>query len=145
MQQKFIGYPEPKSKDVVNGQHALMEQVFLAIDVLGGFTFGTAKLSALFFYRRIFCTTGARDLFHYATLIFIFVAFGWTVTFIVMPLRDCGNRSFTWIEAPGHSALCKLIYPYFEATTISDLILDVLIILLPLPKVRSSTCLKEPS
>jgi hypothetical protein len=54
-----------------------------------------------------------------------------------MTFNLCGHHSINWDVAPGHSALCKLDYPYFEATTISDFILDVFILTMPLPKVRS--------
>lgn len=121
---------------IINAQHPTIERVYLSLDALSVWTFGMGKISALFFYRRIFCSAGARDAFHYITIVSIAVVAGWIVTFFVMTFNLCGHHSIDWDVAPGHSALCKLDYPYFEATTISDFLLDVFILTLPLPMVR---------
>lgn len=98
---------------------------------------GLAKLSALFFYRRIFCSGHPRNAFSILTVLTIAVIAAWTITFFVMTFLVCGpNINYLW--APGHSASakCGLIYHYFMGTTISDFLLDVFILILPIPKVR---------
>ncbi|KAK5997679.1 hypothetical protein PT974_00034 [Cladobotryum mycophilum] len=134
---RFIGYHQPKNKAIVNADHPMLERVYLSINALSAWVFGTSKLSALFFYRRIFCPVGSRDAFQYLTIIFIAIVMSWVVVFVVMPFNLCGSHSVDWAVQPGHSAKCKLTYPYFEAATISDFILDVLILILPLPKIWS--------
>ena len=58
----------------------------------------------------------------------------WTLAFFIMTFLLCGpSINFLW--TPGNSAKCWLIYPYFLGTTISDFLLDVLILCLPIPKV----------
>lgn len=152
--QKFVGYRQPKNPKIVNAEHPTVERVlfhslisatldsqrlqtYLSIEALGIWTLGMSKLSALFFYRRIFCSTGARDVFNYMTMAFIAIVASWIVIFFVMTFNLCGHHSINWDVKPGHAALCKLTYPYFEATGISDFLLDVIILTLPLPKVRN--------
>lgn len=58
----------------------------------------------------------------------------WTVTFFVMTFLLCGpNINFLWV--PGNTAKCWLVFRYFLGTTISDFVLDVFILGLPIPKV----------
>ena len=106
-------------------------------------TLGLAKLGALFFFRRIFCTTGLRDTFDIISAASITVVAIWIVVFFVMTWNLCGHHGITWDVQVGHSALCKLDYPYFKASTISDFILEVLILTLPIPKVRTTCCKKK--
>ena len=110
--------------------------MYNGIDGLAVLTLGCTKLSVLFFYRRIFRATGARDIFNGMTVGFIAMVSCWIIVFVVMTYNLCGHHSLNWAVQPGHSAKCKLDFPYFEAVTISDFILDVLILVLPLPKVR---------
>ncbi|KAF4629735.1 hypothetical protein G7Y89_g8416 [Cudoniella acicularis] len=109
--------------------------VYLSLDGLAVLTLGCTKLSALFFYRRIFCTTGTRDIFNMLTMVFITLASCWTVVFVVMTFNLCGHHGINWDVQPGNSAKCSLDFPYFEAVTISDFILDVLILGLPISKI----------
>lgn len=110
--------------------------MFLSLDALCIMTLGLEKLSALFFFRRIFCITGRRDAFYIVSAVYIVVVAIWTIVFFVMTWNLCGHHGITWDVQVGHSALCKLDYPYFKASTASDLILEVFILSLPIPKVR---------
>jgi hypothetical protein len=110
--------------------------VYLSLDGLAVLTLGCAKLSALFFIRRIFCTTGTRDIFNVLTMVLIALVLCWTIVFVVMTFNLCGHHGINWDVQPGNSAKCRLDFPYFEAVTISDFILDVLSIGLPIPKAR---------
>ncbi|CAG8970975.1 hypothetical protein HYALB_00007643 [Hymenoscyphus albidus] len=119
------------------GETAIMfyVQLFITLDGLCVMTLGVAKLSALFFYRRIFCSTGRLDFFNISTGFFIVVVTVWTVVFFVTTFRLCGRHGVEWIAQPRNTAKCSLIYPYFAATTISDVVLDVLILGLAIPKI----------
>lgn len=69
-------------------------------------------------------------------MVFIFLAFARMVTFIVLPLNLCGPlQSIEWDTR--HATLCGH-YAYFKAIAVPDFILDVTILVLPLPKVRFS-------
>ena len=58
----------------------------------------------------------------------------WTVAFTLMGILMCGaDLEYLW--PAGHSANCHFIYPYMQGTAISDFILDVMILILPIPKV----------
>ncbi|CAG8948805.1 hypothetical protein HYFRA_00001928 [Hymenoscyphus fraxineus] len=133
--QGIFGHTQPKDKKVVAVQHVTLEKLFITLDGLCVMTLGVAKISALFFYRRIFCSAGRLDFFNIATAFFIVVVAIWTVVFFVMTFRLCGRHGVEWIAQPGNTAKCSLIYPYFAATTISDVVLDVLILGLPIPKI----------
>ncbi|TAQ87879.1 hypothetical protein B7494_g3794 [Chlorociboria aeruginascens] len=126
--QKFIGYNQPEDTNVLNAQHPTLERVTSLLPSLG-------KLGALFFFRRIFCATGHRDIFNFVSAAYIAVVAIWIVVFFVMTWNLCGHHGVTWDVQVGHSALCKLDYPYFKATTISDFILEVFILSLPIPKI----------
>lgn len=117
----------------------LSTQVFLSLDGLCIMALGLGKLGALFFYRRIFCIKGLCDTFSVVSAAYIVTVAIWTVVFFVMTWNLCGHHSINWDVQVGHSAFCKLDYPYFKGSTISDFILEVFILSLPIPKVRSTT------
>jgi hypothetical protein len=96
---------------------------------------GLAKLSAVLFYRRIFCTA-LRDAFSVITGVVAVLVVLWTIAFFVMTFLICG-LNINYLFSVGHSASakCGAIFPYFMGTTISDFLLDVFILILPIPKV----------
>lgn len=122
----------------MNRTHPTLELTYISLDATQTWTFGTVKLSALFFYRRVFCTRVKRDLFDYATWFFIFIVSAWIVGFLVFTFEVCPGHSVQWYIQPGRIGWCQpnLDYPYFDASTISDFILDVLVLGMAFPKVR---------
>ncbi|TAQ83652.1 hypothetical protein B7494_g8026 [Chlorociboria aeruginascens] len=134
---KYIGYKEPVVKSIINAEHPTVVKVFLVLDGLGIITLGLTKLSALFFYRRIFCSTGQRDIFNIVSGILALVVVIWTIVFFVLTLNFCVGHNIQYNFPVGNSANCKLIYPWFEASTTSDFGLDVLILALPIPRIWS--------
>ena len=109
-----MGVHQPKDKAVVAAQHPQLEKVYLTLDALYIWTFGTAKISALLFYRRIFCTKAKRDAFHYITIVLLAIVAAWIVVFFVMSFNLCGRHGINWQIQPGNSAKCKLAYPVFR-------------------------------
>ncbi|KAF7193049.1 hypothetical protein HII31_05610 [Pseudocercospora fuligena] len=136
---KFIGYKEPKSKAVVNAVHSTMELTYISLDATQIWTFGTVKLCALFFYRRVFCTRVKRGIFDYITWVMIAIVAAWIIGFMVFTFEVCPGHSVSWYVQPGRIASCRpnLDYKYFDANTISDFILDVLVLGMAFPKIWS--------
>lgn len=137
MTHHFIGYHKPADKAIQTAQHPMMERVFLSLNILEAWTFGTVKLSALFFYRRLFCTRAKpTHVLNYITWTMIAIVSAWIVTFCIMTFNICGkHNTIEWTVIKGRTKECKLNYPYFRAVSISDFILDVIIISLAFPMV----------
>ncbi|KAM3072701.1 hypothetical protein ACMFMF_007034 [Clarireedia jacksonii] len=58
IQKKAIGYSTPTNLKLVVETAAMTTKIYLAFDFCCIFTLGCVKISALFFYFRIFCTAG---------------------------------------------------------------------------------------
>ncbi|KHO00464.1 uncharacterized protein MAM_01242 [Metarhizium album ARSEF 1941] len=131
----FLGYEMPRDRASVEAVALTQARTLIAFAVLTATTFGLTKLSALFFYRRIFCVGPRGDAFDFVTAVFVFLVSAWTVTFIVVPLNLCGPlRSIEWDIR--HASRCDH-YAYFKGISVSDFILDVAVLVLPLPKIWS--------
>lgn len=155
----YIGHRQPLDQTVVDTKHptvvrvrhpASMNQgnadffikIYLALDCLGIITLGLTKLSALLFYRRIFCSH-VHNIFNRISLFLITVVILWIFIFFVLALNFCIGHNIQFNFGVGHTAQCKLIYPWFEASTTSNFVLDVLILGLPLPKVRALLVVRD--
>lgn len=100
---------------------------------------GFVKISALFFYRRIFLPSGYRSTFSIFTIVSVVVVVLWTITFLVLLPLQCGSHfSALWITAD-HAKYCTRAEHELLAYVITDAILDVWIIGLPIPKVYMTT------
>ncbi|EME79970.1 uncharacterized protein MYCFIDRAFT_77774 [Pseudocercospora fijiensis CIRAD86] len=123
----------------IYAQHPMMERVFLSLNILEVWAFGTVKLSALFFYRRLFCTRAKpTHVLNYITWTMIAIVSAWIVTFCIMTFNICGkHNTIEWTVMKGATKECKLNYPYFRAVSISDFVLDVIIITLAFPMIWS--------
>ncbi|KAH0593230.1 hypothetical protein MHUMG1_08952 [Metarhizium humberi] len=131
----FLGYAMPRDRALVQAVALTQARALISFDVLTAMTFGMTKLSAVFFYRRIFCFGPRRDVFDYVTVVFVLLVSAWTVTFIVVPLNLCGPlKSIEWDIH--HAAQCDH-YAYFKGISVSDFVLDVAVLVLPLPKIWS--------
>ncbi|CRG86468.1 hypothetical protein PISL3812_03474 [Talaromyces islandicus] len=128
-----MGYHEP-DKEIVEQQQAEMAKTYFTLDAVAVWTLGLVKLSALFFYRRIFCN-GPRDAFHVINIVSIVVVCLWIITFFTLNFSICGpHLTSLW---DGGIPKCSRLHSYLEATAISDVILDFWIICLPLPNIWS--------
>ena len=95
-------------------------------------TLGFARLSAILFFRRIFCT-GTWSTFDIITKVLIGIVSSWMVCFFFMTVFICGSNlailwSFKNIET------C-LVFQVQKGVAVSSFILDFIILVLPLPKV----------
>lgn len=134
-----FGYPAPHSKELVISQHPLQETLSILTNFLSVWTLGMTKLAALFFYRRVFCTKyhPGRDPFSIATWAMIGLVVAWLITFITFSWTICGGSRNVIEEFHQPKSVCLLVYSYFESVSITDFILDVFIIFMVFPKVRS--------
>lgn len=99
------------------------------------FAFGTAKLSVLFFYRRIFVSSS--DVFGWLSLGMVGVVVIWTLGFFFAILFRCGTQFWAlWAPLKFLLANCYGSTPMFQAFCISDVITDVLILAMPIYWVR---------
>lgn len=97
--------------------------------------FGTAKASALLFYRRVFCAGGQHRPLARVIAVALPVLGVWTVVFVFMTIFQCG----THFDAPWDGTklkYCTLSYPSIEGVAVSDVLLDVFVVLLPIYPVR---------
>ena len=93
---------------------------------------GFARMSAVFFFRRIFVSTKV-DVWDFITKFMITIIALWTLGFCIATVLACGtNVPGVW--APTNTTVCAL-YPEGKALTMSSFILDFIVLVLPLPKV----------
>ena len=101
-------------------------------------TVGFVKLSALLYYRRLFCISGLHRVIDVLILGSVIAVVLWLLTYTTFPFVQCGshiaaqwNGTFDQYCLPHESA-------YFLSLCTSNLILDVWILVLPMRSVGSS-------
>jgi hypothetical protein len=95
-------------------------------------------MAALLFYYRIFCAEVKRNAQHTIIVVFMVITVLWTIAMTIMNGLQCG----THISALWNSDFlkyCIYVYPFEEGFAISNFLLDLFIILIPLPKVSVHT------
>lgn len=109
-----------------------MEIPFNLIQILA---VGTIKLSILFLYRRIFRGRG----FGIFNWVLIGVVTAWTITFFIAYFAACGIAAR--LETIGDlKTECVNVFALVVAMTASDVAVDLVILILPVPFVRG--CLR---
>jgi len=114
--------------------------------LFGVFAFGLIKLSILFFYRKIFCSTGInKSVFDKITKAAIAFIIAWTVAFGFGAIFLCKTEpSAAWGPLATIEVECVAQLPFLEGFAISDFITDSIILILPLPMVwvsrKTVTC-----
>jgi len=101
------------------------------------FALGSIKFSALFFYHRIFTDRSGVNLFDSLKITAMVLVALWTVGMIIMNSLQCGTHlNALWTSEDAYFTYCATISPkYQEASALSNVLLDVLILVLPLPKI----------
>ncbi|KAF2151900.1 hypothetical protein K461DRAFT_279413 [Myriangium duriaei CBS 260.36] len=127
-----LGYSYAElSKD--KSDTATTVELALAWDVLAVCASAFIKLSALFFYRRLFTVKGMRTTFDLVSMGTAALVSVWLVVYIIMPFMQCGTH-FAALYS-GSSSVCFVQEPYYLSLCISNFILDLWILLLPIPSV----------
>ncbi|KAI0867199.1 hypothetical protein GGS24DRAFT_411578 [Hypoxylon argillaceum] len=90
------------------------------------------KSSILFLYRRIL----RGNTLSYVTSGLLIAVWSWGIAFFFASLFTCYPINQNWLSlhgSPEHNAHCYNYIPMYYATAISNVILDVLILLVPIP------------
>jgi hypothetical protein len=121
---------------LVDGQLAHTRQLLVyektkyTFHVLGTVGLGVIKLSVLFFYRRVFAIRA----FYIINNAFIGLTIAWTIAITFALAFQCYPVHLFWdlyeSEYPEH---CVNVTDLYIAVAISDMVLDILIFLLPIP------------
>ena len=91
-------------------------------------SFGTVKLSVIFFYKRIF----RGQLFEALSNALIAIVIAWTASFFLAILFECGTNYWAlWSTLENLLTYCVDDTKIFKAFTISDVITDGLILAMP--------------
>lgn len=94
--------------------------------------YGTAKLSVIFLYRRIF----ANNTFRLITTMAITIVTGWLISFFFVIVFQCTPIASQWqnLEIMNQKN-CVSQQPFYYANSITDLLTDLMVLVLPLPMV----------
>jgi hypothetical protein len=153
-----MGYAQPEDVDVVYAQMAErvkvsdlvfskprslipnLQQLYLAAVTFSILNLGCIKLSALFFFWRIFGSAHRLKPFDYATFTSMTIVSLWTVGFVIMTFLQCGTHfAANWTTDVDYRVeVCTPGYPYLNGLAISDFLLDVGILILPIANVSTS-------
>lgn len=97
------------------------------------FAIGPTKISVLLFYRRIF----RGKVFNIMTWTLIVLVCVWMVAFLFANMFECIPITEAFVNAPGlgGNPNCIDAVPMYLSQVYSDAVLDVLILVLPLPLV----------
>ncbi|KAI5863695.1 hypothetical protein GGS23DRAFT_510789 [Durotheca rogersii] len=141
---EVLGY---SSHDFTSQQIAAMGRTDnvseITLDVLTNNTLACVKLSALFFYRRIFCATEKRTIFGTATWVTIAIVILWLLFFQFLTGFQCGTH-FSALWDGSYLQYCTISFPFLYGLVISDFLLDVWILALPIPGIlRLHTTLRR--
>ncbi|KAF3767962.1 hypothetical protein M406DRAFT_355782, partial [Cryphonectria parasitica EP155] len=134
---KTVGYP---STDFTVAEELAVAEIAaklnVAWDVLGLTSLACIKLSALFFYRRVFCIHGWLEAqwFSIATFVTIVLVVLWDVVFSFLPGFQCGTH-FSALWDGTYETYCTISFPYLYGLAVSDFLLDVWILFLPIPRI----------
>ncbi|KAI1427097.1 hypothetical protein F5Y12DRAFT_738617 [Xylaria sp. FL1777] len=107
-------------------------QTEFATQLLSVLSLVFTKLSIVLFYRRIF----RGNVFTIVSSVLLAIITGWGIAFFFATLLECIPTSETWMSlygTPQHDAHCYQYLPMFIATAISNMIVDIAILSVPLP------------
>ena len=107
-----------------------------ATNVSQVWAFGAIKLSVILFYRRIFRGT-VFDMCSKAMMAIITI---WTLSFFFSFLFECGTHfGRNWSTLKVLLAECAPQHEYQQAMSVSDVLTDVMILVMPIPFVSLNT------
>ena len=110
--------------------------LIISMDVSSTLCLGFTRISALLFYRRVFAPQGVSKGFRNTLHVTIGIIVCWMIAFIVVPILQCGPDLSVWAASPSVRATkCTLGAKYGLSVSITDLILEIWAIALPIPKI----------
>ncbi|KAI1214203.1 uncharacterized protein F4807DRAFT_407074 [Annulohypoxylon truncatum] len=138
------GYPTPVPSGTVASEayglfldaYIQLAKIQFAMQFLMCFAYGFVKASIIFFCRRIFL--GHKNTaFDWASLVGLGLVTLWSVGFLFGLVFGCGKRVWLhWVPLQEMEESCDGISPE-EAMVISDFILDIFLLILPIPSIWS--------
>jgi hypothetical protein len=113
---------------------SIQASLVVSLDILSAASLGFTRISALFFFRRVFCVPGGTRTLRaviYTTIVIISL---WMAAFIIIPPLQCGPDLSVW-SAPAkvRAAHCTIGPKFILGFCISDLVLETAIIWIPVP------------
>lgn len=94
---------------------------------------GFAKLSILFFFRRIFCSVKKWGTMGVVTSILIVLVIAWSIAFFFVNLFECGvDFTLNWKSSAAQEFNCINEEKMNQGFMFSDFIMDVMIFILPM-------------
>ncbi|KAI9728970.1 MAG: hypothetical protein M1828_000055 [Chrysothrix sp. TS-e1954] len=142
--EKAMGYPTPEPPPTIKTKEQMLQynppktkligELQFAFQLLMVVCYGFIKISIVYFYRRIFIVS-KRSSFNLVTHIFNVILFLWSVTFVLIVIFPCGRHvDVSWGPPDQQELWCQKIgHTSEEGLTTSDFILDIFLLLLPLP------------
>ncbi|OTB03440.1 hypothetical protein M426DRAFT_177781 [Hypoxylon sp. CI-4A] len=130
---KLLGYSSHDfTPEEVKAMGRTNEVSQVTLDILTNNTLACVKLSALFFYRRIFCAGAKWTAFGMATWATIILVILWLLVFQFLTGFQCGTH-FSALWDGTYLQYCTISFPFLYGLVISDFLLDVWILVLPIP------------
>ncbi|KAK8066953.1 hypothetical protein PG997_013700 [Apiospora hydei] len=141
---KGLGYSShdftPEQQEARNKTDRVFQMV---LNILTRSTLGFVKLSALVFYRRLFCTGSKTTILGVLTWITIVVVVLWLLAFELFAGFQCGT-GFSELSEGSMPDICTLVLPSSLGLAISDFLLDFWILVLPIPGRLRAADLNQP-
>ncbi|KAH8653254.1 hypothetical protein BGZ60DRAFT_548882 [Tricladium varicosporioides] len=115
---------------------SIQASLVVSLDILSAASLGFTRISALLFFRRVFCVPGRTKVLRITIYTAILVISLWMAAFIILPPLQCGPDLSVW-SAPANvrAAHCKLGGKFILGFCISDLVIETAIIWMPIPLV----------
>jgi len=131
--------PEETQEDALNADPAteiLNDKMSYGIFSIQCIQITFAKLSILFFYRRIFCSTKIWDSMNIAIWILVGFTITWGISFFFANIFECGTDfAANWDATAAITAKCIKLTEMNEAWFISDFVIDFIIFVMPMYKI----------
>ncbi|KAH8882061.1 hypothetical protein GQ53DRAFT_831832 [Thozetella sp. PMI_491] len=112
--------------------YVALGKAFWAMQLLSVPAVGLAKLSVLFFFRRIFFVSPVLRVVSWAMVALVIA---WNITFFFFNMLDCLPIDINWRTTAGASGKCVSIVYIYWSQSLSDIFTDVMILLLPWPQI----------
>ncbi|CAG8955511.1 hypothetical protein HYFRA_00009463 [Hymenoscyphus fraxineus] len=142
---KAIGYPDPPGPPTVAAPSTILcEKLIYALQIIQLVALSIIKITALAFYRRVFCSVRPSPM-NTIIWILIIITTAWGIGFIGFYAGGCGRHpAAAWQGNLPFLEYCIDLTPKFEKSfAISDFILDTFVLAVPLPSVGSPKPAKD--